>query len=1049
MKSMDINRGLRMVRKLFLGTLLILFANLAVSWIFITPVNGQPINGQILQQKLDAGYGYTVMKVWGTYYEMGRAHGYLLADDIADAVQAGKTALDQDYDYTKQLMQNTAIPLDASQEINGIVAGVKEKKPTSDIDYGDILVYTTYFDWKRGLACRSHSTWGSYVTDPVKTLSTRRLDYDSQEMTRMLLNKHILIQAYSPSEPGYVNWINLAVPGFVIPGTTVNEYGTIVSMHNSPNTAVVSDVVSSVLTRSLAARKMVTIKDLPEDLSLQFNYIYNALQQYSPYTGGFHNYYAPEGHAGVFSLSQGDGGFSDIRRPQSSYFRGDVIVTSNKHTDGTSTPHDFEEDIDGYYSDPTPKTLADHWGLLDKVDSDSVGAHQMSIEYRNRNDMTMWFRGKLLGTDTTPIIKLEWSDLFSVQSPTTPTVTITSPVDEARFQEPAEISITAFASVDDGTIDEVSFYADETKLIEVDPNSPYSVNWNDVPKGTYSLTAVANSSLGGPTTSDPVVIEVYDAGECLTDEDCNDWSGCTVDTCVDGVCQNQCDSTVTSYPFTEGFENGWGDWINDSGDDMDWTRHSGSTRSSRTGPSGAPGGSFYIYTESSRPNYPNKTALLVSPCFDLSNRTDAELTFWYHMYGSAMGTLNVEVSEDCENWTNVWSLSGNQGNTWYQAIVDLTYYSGMTITIRITGVTGSSYQSDMSIDDIEVTGTLRDVCIDDDHVSVPTICGIGACASTGTTSCVDGVETDTCLPGTAALDDSTCNGIDDDCDGLTDEDYVSVPTSCGGLGACFSTGANTCIDGQETDTCTPGTPTAEVCDEIDNDCDGFTDDDDPGVSEQTKTTWYADLDGDNYGNPEDSQLSCEQPDGYVADNTDCNDDKGSINPGATDSPDNGIDEDCVDTPPVAAAGQDQSAKPGETVKFDGSSSTDDVGITGYEWNFGDGNTSDQAAPTHSYQNNGTYTAKLTVTDDDDATHTDQVTITVEEKSACGAAPMTRESGQTNLSAMNSFQYALLPLLPSIMAMGLWSLYRAVRRRKKQILNSERLHRREFSMWTSL
>ncbi|GAG52366.1 unnamed protein product, partial [marine sediment metagenome] len=135
--------------------------------------------------------------------------------------------------------------------------------------------------------------------------------------------------------------------------------------------------------------------------------------------------------------------------------------------------------------------------------------------------------------------------------------------------------------------------------------------------------------------------------ECINDEDCDDNNACTVDTCTDGVCYNECASTVSSYPYTEGFESGWGDWVNALGDDMDWTRNSGSTPSSSTGPSGAHGGSYYVYTEASSPNYPDKTAILEGPCFDLVATSDAALTFWYHMYGSGMGTLNVEVSEDC------------------------------------------------------------------------------------------------------------------------------------------------------------------------------------------------------------------------------------------------------------------------------------------------------------------------------------------------------------------------------------------------------------------
>ena len=50
-----------------------------------------------------------------------------------------------------------------------------------------------------------------------------------------------------------------------------------------------------------------------------------------------------------------------------------------------------------------------------------------------------------------------------------------------------------------------------------------------------------------------------------------------------------------------------------------------------------------------------------------------------------------------------------------------------------------------------------------------------------------------------------CNGIDDDCNGTNDEDYISVATSCG-IGACASTGATSCVNGGVQDSCTPGTP---------------------------------------------------------------------------------------------------------------------------------------------------------------------------------------------------------------------------------------------------
>lgn len=84
---------------------------------------------------------------------------------------------------------------------------------------------------------------------------------------------------------------------------------------------------------------------------------------------------------------------------------------------------------------------------------------------------------------------------------------------------------------------------------------------------------------------------------------------------------------------------------------------------------------------------------------------------------------------------------------------------------------------------------------------------------------------------------------------------------------------------------------SEVCDGADNDCDTWVDDADDSVS--GLATWYADADADAYGNATVTTSACDQPAGYVADMTDCNDGVESVNPMASELCDDAdTDEDC-------------------------------------------------------------------------------------------------------------------------------------------------------------
>ena len=176
-------------------------------------------------------------------------------------------------------------------------------------------------------------------------------------------------------------------------------------------------------------------------------------------------------------------------------------------------------------------------------------------------------------------------------------------------------------------------------------------------------------------------------------------------------------------------------------------------------------------------------------------------------------------------------------------------------------------------------------------------------------------------PGNAEV----CDGGDNDCDTLVDDADPGVDPSTQGTWyadtdldtfgdpavnqlSCAQPGgyvadSTDCDDADGNNF--PGNN--EVCDGSDNDCDTLVDDADPGVDPATQSTWYADTDLDTFGNPSVSQLSCAQPGGYVADNTDCDDGDGANYPGNTEVCDGG-DNDCDTLVDDADPGIDPSSQ---------------------------------------------------------------------------------------------------------------------------------------------
>jgi len=214
------------------------------------------------------------------------------------------------------------------------------------------------------------------------------------------------------------------------------------------------------------------------------------------------------------------------------------------------------------------------------------------------------------------------------------------------------------------------------------------------------------------------------------------------------------------------------------------------------------------------------------------------------------------------------------------------------------GYIGNRFDCDDTSAAINPSATESD-CADPVDYNCDGVAGGGDSDRDGSPDCEDCLARDaTVFPGA----DERCNGADDDCDGVIDEDltgslwYADADGDGWGdarapLSACqrpdgYSADATDCDDTDPAE----HPSAAEACDGLDNDCDGAVDEPDRFGN----TRWYTDADGDTFGDPVGWVAACAPVADRVLSGDDCDDTDPTIHPTSPETCD-GADQDCDGT----------------------------------------------------------------------------------------------------------------------------------------------------------
>ncbi|MCT4624954.1 MAG: PKD domain-containing protein [Schleiferiaceae bacterium] len=185
--------------------------------------------------------------------------------------------------------------------------------------------------------------------------------------------------------------------------------------------------------------------------------------------------------------------------------------------------------------------------------------------------------------------------------------------------------------------------------------------------------------------------------------------------CLDSlpISVNFNDETTFNSSGSHFLNNCWIAGQSSSSSSINWRVHTGATPTSATGPSKGHVYSIfhswnenYIYLESSGSSASiGDSATFYSPVIYVDSTSNPNLSFWYHMFGSNMGSLQVDVFDGTAWYYKLWEAQGQQQllntSNYLKAFVDLGMFAGDSIIVQFKGKIGNT-TSDIAIDDIVI-----------------------------------------------------------------------------------------------------------------------------------------------------------------------------------------------------------------------------------------------------------------------------------------------------------------------------------------------------------